>query len=110
MVRDALTADGIMMNQTENPFLDEYGIKDIYNNLRENFKNVHSFTAPMLIYPGVFWTFGFSSKTLSPTKLNPAKLEMMQKLQKTLKWYNSNWHQGAFSISNYHKKKIGEEL
>ncbi|MAX66577.1 MAG: spermidine synthase [Halobacteriovoraceae bacterium] len=58
-VYDALTEDGIMMNQTENPFLDEYNIKNIYQNMRKAFPFVQSFNAPMSIYPGVFWTFGF---------------------------------------------------
>lgn len=107
-VYNALTEDGIMMNQTENPFLDEWGIKNIYNNMRKVFPQVSSFTAPMLIYPGVFWTFGFSSKKYRPTDINPAKMQHMETLQRDLKWYNMDWHKGAFSISNFHKKMIGQ--
>ncbi len=108
-VYNALTEEGIMMNQTENPFLDEWGIKNIYNNMRKVFPQVYSFNAPMLIYPGVYWTFGFSSKKYRPTDLNPAKLQHMTTLQRNLKWYNMDWHKGAFSISNFHKKMIGQE-
>ena len=46
-VYNALTEDGIMMNQTENPFLDEYGIKNIYQNMRKSFPIVQSFTADL---------------------------------------------------------------
>ncbi len=105
----ALTEDGIMMNQTENPFLDEFGVKNIYGNMRKVFPIVQSFTAPMLIYPGVFWTFGFSSKKYRPTDLNPAKLGRMNSLERSLKWYNTKWHQGAFALSNFHKHMIGQE-
>lgn len=108
-VYNALTEDGIMMNQTENPFLDEFGIKNIYNNMRKVFPVVNSFNAPMLIYPGVYWTFGFSSKKYRPTDINPEKLEAMTKLQRSLKWYNMDWHKGTFSISNFHKMMIGQE-
>jgi spermidine synthase len=108
-VYNALTEDGIMMNQTENPFLDEFGIKNIYNNMRKVFPVVNSFNAPMLIYPGVYWTFGFSSKKYRPTDINPEKLEAMTKLQRDLKWYNMDWHKGTFSISNFHKTMIGQE-
>jgi spermidine synthase len=68
---------------------------------------VKSFTGPMMIYPGVFWTFAFASKGLIPTQLNSAKIPMMTELQKKLKWYNMDWHQGAFSLSNIHKKVTG---
>jgi spermidine synthase len=107
-VYSALTDDGIMMNQTENPFLDEYGVKKIYSNMRKAFPFVQSFTAPMSIYPGVFWTFGFSSKKFLGTHINPKKNQMMSSMQRNLKWYNMEWHKGAFAISNFHKKKIGQ--
>ncbi len=108
-VFNALSEEGIMMNQTENPFLDEWGIKNIYNNMRKIFPIVNSFNAPMLIYPGVYWTFGFSSKKYRPTDLNPSKIQHMNSLQRNLKWYNMDWHKGTFSISNFHKKMIGQE-
>lgn len=106
-VYNALTEDGIMMNQTENPFLDEWGIKEIYSNMKKAFPFVQSFTAPMSIYPGVFWTFGFSSKKFLGTHLNPEKTQKMSAIQRKLKWYNMDWHKGAFAISNFHKKKTG---
>jgi spermidine synthase len=107
-VYDALTDEGIMMNQTENPFLDQYDVGKIYKNMRQAFPVVESFTAPMSIYPGVFWTFGFSSKKYRPTHLNPEKFQMMANLERSLKWYNPEWHRGAFMISNFHKRKIGQ--
>ena len=107
-VHNALTEDGIMMNQTENPFLDEYGIKKIYQNMRKAFPFVQSFTAPMLIYPGVYWTFGFSSKTRKATDLDSSKIQNMAALERSLQWYNMDWHRCAFANGNYHKRMIGE--
>jgi len=106
-VYDALTEEGIMMNQTENPFLDQYDVKKIYNNMRKAFPVVQSFTAPMLIYPGVFWTFGFSSKKYRATDLNRDYSNNMFTMERGLKWYNMEWHKAAFSLSNFHKQKIG---
>lgn len=106
-VYEALTEDGIMMNQTENPFLDQYDVKSIYKNMQKAFPIVQSFTAPMSIYPGVFWTFGFSSKKYRATDLVTAKQNDMFSLERSLKWYNMDWHKAAFSLSNFHKKKIG---
>ncbi len=106
-VNDALTENGIMMAQTENPFYDEWGIKKFYDNLREVYPVVASFTGPMLIYPGVFWTFAFASKGIKPTEINESRIPFMTKLQESLKWYNMDWHKGAFSLSNIHKKVTG---
>jgi len=106
-VKVALAPHGILMNQTENPFLDTYGIKNIYDNLRVPFTSVHSFSAPMLIYPGVFWTFGFSSNQLNPTDFNSKTVSFLKSIEKDLKWYNTDWHQGCFKLSNFHKRKIG---
>jgi spermidine synthase len=107
-VKRILAPHGILMNQTENPFLDTYGIKNIYHNLRQHFTQVHSFSAPMLIYPGVFWTFGFSSMQSHPLTFNGAHVKELQKWESTLKWYNTDWHQGCFRLSNFHKNKISE--
>ena len=98
-----------MLNQTENPFLDEWGVKNIYNNMRSIFPIVRSFTAPMLVYPGVFWTWGFSSKKYGPPDINPERLASMNSIERNLKWYNTEWHRAAFSLSNFHKQKIGQE-
>jgi spermidine synthase len=108
-VYNALTEDGIMMNQTENPFLDQYGIKNIYNNMRKAFPYVGSFNAPMLIYPGVYWTFGFSSKTYGPKDINSTKVQAMAGMERDLKWYNMDWHKGAFSPGTFHKRMTGIE-
>lgn len=108
-VYNALTEEGIMMNQTENPFFDQYGIKKIYSNMRKAFPYVGSFTAPMSIYPGVYWTFGFSSKKYGPVDLNYSKISTMSAMQRDLKWYNMNWHKGAFSVGTFHRRMIGLE-
>ncbi len=107
-VNAALREDGIMINQTESIFCDQYGIKDIYQNLRRAFPIVKSYYAPMLIYPCVYWTFGFSSKKYRPTQIAAHKIAHMRELERSLKWYNLDWHQGAFALSNLHKKQIGE--
>lgn len=109
-VKNRLSPNGIMMAQTENPFLDTYNIKSIYENLKSNFANVYSLTAPMLIYPGVYWTFSYCSQKTIPTTILESKKEFMSKLTPTLKWYNMNWHVGAFQLSNFHLRKIGQTI
>lgn len=107
-IKESLTEDGIMTNQTENYFYDEYDIKKIYQNMRKHFPIVSSYSAPMMIYPGVNWTFGFCSKKYGPTQIDLQKFSFMDQLERNLKWYNKNWHKGIFQLSNFHKKMIGE--
>lgn len=107
-IYQALTSEGIMQAQTENPFLDEFGIGKIYHNLRAAFPVVQSLAAPMIIYPGVYWTFAFASKKFLGTDINPQKITELKKVEENCKWYNTNWHIGAFALSNLHKKIIGE--
>lgn len=106
-VNNALTDNGIMMAQTENPFYDEFGITSIYNNLRDAFGIVESFTAPLPIYPGCFWTFAFASQKLHGDQLQPEKMKELQTFEDDLLWYNHKWHQGAYQLSNFHKRAIG---
>lgn len=108
MVNRALTARGIMMAQTENPFLDEFNIKDIYDNLRMAFPIVSSLNAPVTIYPGTFWTMAFASKQSGPQDFADRGNEM-QEMEKTLKWYNRKWHNGVFMSSNFVKRRLGLE-
>ena len=61
----------------------------------------------MIIYPGVFWTFAFSSKKYHGNDINPEKIDRMKTMEGTLKWYNHKWHEGSFMISNFHKKMTG---
>ncbi len=77
--------------------------------MRRVFPLVRSFTAPMLVYPGVFWTWGFSSKKYGPTDLNPERLAHMSRVERELKRYNMDWHRGALSLSNFHRRAIGQE-
>ncbi|MDB9786700.1 polyamine aminopropyltransferase [Bacteriovoracaceae bacterium] len=109
-VKNALTDHGIMVAQTESPIYDEFDIHSIYSNMRDAYPIVKSFAAPMPIYPGVFWTFAFCSKNVLPTNLNESKIAHMKKIQLHTKWYNLDWHMGAFSLSNLHKKKTGVSL
>ncbi|MBF0361765.1 MAG: polyamine aminopropyltransferase [Oligoflexia bacterium] len=108
-IHQALNEDGIMMAQTENPILDEFGIKQFYDNLREVFPVVESFSAPIIIYPGVYWSFAFASKRYRGTDLNQdnSKRARLVQIEKNCKWYNSNWHVGAFALSNLHRKQVG---
>lgn len=108
-VKKALTEAGIMVAQTENPFYDQFNIRSIYDNLRKAFPIVQSYSAPMIIYPGVNWTFAFASKVYRSEEIYQPKLAEFAAIADDLKWYNLDWHQAAFKMPNFHKKMLGFE-
>lgn len=107
MAKLALNENGILMSQSESPFFDNFGIKKIYSELKSVFSHVESLCAPMLVYPGGLWTFSFASNGIQGQNLNKAKILKYKNLHTNLEWYNTNWHLGAFALSNLHKKSLG---
>ena len=105
-INSLLSDDGIFMCQTESPFYDEYDIKDIYQRLHSNFKIVTPICAPILIYPGVFWTFGFCSKQKHVLDLCSTKVKEYSEFCQTLKWHNLNWHKTLTQLPNFIEEKI----
>ncbi|MFW9995218.1 MAG: polyamine aminopropyltransferase [Candidatus Odinarchaeota archaeon] len=106
-VFQSLTSEGIAVIQTASPLIDNYGIKQIYHRLRARFPIVESFLAPVLIYPGVLWSFAFASKKYHGTDINGQRVPFMERMQKDLLWYNMSWHKGAFALPNLHRKITG---
>lgn len=106
-VSNALKENGVMMNQIENTFYDEFNLKQIIDNLKSVFKSVNALTAPMPIYPGVHWSFGHCTQSSNGREIISSKIPFMSELQKSLKWYNMDWMQGAFNLSNHDKKTLG---
>ena len=102
-----LTDDGIFMCQTESPFYDEYDIKKIYQELRSTFNIVEPTCAPILIYPGVYWTFAFCSKNLNGRKFNNHKLKEYDHFAKDLRWHNPEWQKSSFVLPNFVRDKLG---
>ena len=106
-ISSLLSDEGIFMCQSENPFYDEFNIKEIYQNLKNAFPIVQAICAPMLIYPGVYWTFAFCSKRYFGTELKENKIQEYQSFAGKLRWHNLDWHRGAFSLPNFVKEKLG---
>ncbi|WP_044557274.1 polyamine aminopropyltransferase [Halobacteriovorax marinus] len=105
-VNSLLTDEGIFMCQTESPFYDEYDIRSIYQNLESEFKIVQPICAPILIYPGVYWTFAYCSKKWLGTDMKENKVEDYKNFSEDLMWHNLNWHSSAFNLPNFVLKKL----
>lgn len=106
---NALTKDGILINQHESPYYPQYQremkrahkkIKDLFN-----ISMVYQFHQPT--YPSGHWLFGFASKGLHPIKDLDAKA--WNDLGIKTKYYNTDLHVGCFALPNFVKDLLNDE-
>ncbi len=103
-VFDALKEDGIMVAQTEYPFLKSDFFKQIYTSLKKVFPIVSPYFAFIPTYPTGMWSFAFASKKYHYLKdLNP---NFISEFENELKYYSTEIHRGAFAIPPFLKKII----
>ncbi|MDR1392073.1 MAG: polyamine aminopropyltransferase [Clostridiales bacterium] len=103
---NALTENGILVNQHESVFYSEYiqQMIKVNKNLKNIFPICEIYQAHIPTYPSGHWLFGFASKTIQPTI--DFKSEGWNNLDIKTKYYNTNLHIGAFMLPNYVKEKF----
>lgn len=103
---NALTNEGILVNQNETPIYDEFFEVGISSNkkLKKMFPVVEVYQASIPTYPGGYWLFNFASKKFDP--LNDLKDSEWNSLNLKTKYYNTDLHKGAFALPNYVKEKF----
>ncbi len=105
---NALTQDGILVNQGESPYYDinKKEMKRATEKLKEIFPIYEVYQYMMPTYASGQWYFGFASKKLHPLK--DFNKEAYESLNLKTKYYNTDLHIGAFAIPNYVKELIGK--
>ncbi|PJB76632.1 MAG: spermidine synthase, partial [Acidobacteria bacterium CG_4_9_14_3_um_filter_49_7] len=77
-VRDALTDNGILVAQTEYPFIQEHLVRDIFSSLDQVFPISRMYLAPVPTYPTGLWSFGLASKGPDPIQdFKPERAEAL---------------------------------
>ena len=101
----ALTEDGILVNQHESPFYNEYReiVKKTHDKLKRTFEFAEVYQAHIPTYPSGHWLFGFASKKFKGTDI--AETEW-QKHGIDCKYYNPKLHLGAFALPTYVKEMM----
>jgi spermidine synthase len=56
-IKRVLTEDGIFVAQSGSPILMKDELEKASSNLKKVFADVHSYYSPMLVYPGVIWSY-----------------------------------------------------
>lgn len=97
-VHEALRDEGIMVAQTESPFLvrDRKLIKRIHQDLGELYPLVKLYLAYVPIYPTGMWSFTLASKKHDPLQVKPEDI-----VDTNTRYYNQNIHYAAFVLPNF---------
>ena len=106
--RHALKADGIMINQHENPYYakDIAAMQRAHKRLGSSFPISQVYQIHIPTYPSGHWLFGFASKKIHP--LHDANFQGWEDLNVQTDYYNTKIHGGAFALPTYVEKLLKE--
>ena len=102
---NALTKNGILVNQHESPYYsdDARAMQRAHRRIKEFFPICKVYQAHIPTYPSGHWLFGYASKTVDPLK---ADADRWNSLGLETRYYNTDLHKGCFMIPNYVKKLL----
>jgi spermidine synthase len=97
---EALTDNGILVNQHESPYYteDAKAMQRAHKRIKELFRICMVYQAHIPSYPSGHWLFGFASKSVNPLF---ADLGRWNGLGLNTAYYNTEIHEGSFALPNY---------
>ncbi len=106
---NALNEDGMMVAQTESPFVCQDLIRTIYPMYERIFPIVRMYTGHIPTYPSGFWTWAFCSRKYD-YPLPEAHLDRVREIEKTCKYYNAELHAASFVLPNFVKDLLKQPI
>lgn len=105
---NALTENGIMVNQHESPFYanDADAMTRAHKKISKTFDVSKVYQAHIPTYPSGHWLFGFASKGLHPVR--DIKEEYWNSLDLETKYYTTKLHKGSFCLPKYVEEMLKE--
>ena len=103
-VKRSLKKGGIVAAQSESPFVNKEEIKKMYNLLKKVFPICSTFTSNIPTYPGGYWAWAFCSEEVAP--LSYYAKDRAEKITKSCKIYNEDYHNARFALPNYLKELL----
>ncbi len=105
---NALKEDGILVNQHESTYYDDYveAMKRAHKRIMSTFPIARVYQAHIPTYPSGHWLFGYASKKYDPIK--DLLEEKWNSLGIQTKYYNTNLHKGCFALPNYVIEQLNE--
>lgn len=103
-IHRALRPDGIVVAQTESPFLNGELISRVYGDLSSLFTHTHLYLASIPTYPSGLWSFTIGSKQYDPKMIaDPARANSLE-----TKYYTPDLHAAAFALPRFAKELIAK--
>ena len=105
---NALTENGILVNQHESPFYkqDAESMKRAHQRIRQFFPICPVYQLHIPTYPSGHWLFGFASKTLDP--ISDLRADRWNALGIQTRYYNTDIHRGSFALPTYVKELLAD--
>lgn len=97
----ALKKDGLMVAQTESPFVNQELISSVFAALNRVFPLTKLYLASVPTYPSGLWSFTAASKCYDPQECRRKPV--------TTKYYNYEVHQGAFALPTFVQELLKEK-
>ena len=102
-VFEALTPNGIMVAQSESPFVNQDVIQMIHRNLEGVFPIKYLYLASIPTYPSGLWSFTIASKKWDPLQVDQTKIKAIN-----TKYYTPEIHFGAFKLPKFAAELVRE--
>lgn len=100
-IYEALTADGMFVAQTDNPWFHGDLIRKVFADVKDIFPITRLYTCNIPTYPSGMWTFTIGSK-----KYDPLSASLPGQLDFETKYYTPEVHQAAFALPKFVKDLI----
>ncbi len=91
----ALKQDGLLVAQSESPFVNADLIRSVQERLRAIFPSTYLYLASIPTYPSGLWSFSLGTKHYNP--LDPQNTF----IPRDTRYYSSQIHRGAFSLPRF---------
>lgn len=93
-VYQALKEDGLMVAQTESPWVNQDLIRSVYQRVSQTFPLTRVYAGYVPTYPSGMWTFTMGSKKMDPLQVNIHDLQPIKGTQ----YYHPQLHQALFQL------------
>jgi len=101
-VKNSLNETGIMVAQTESPFLQEKYFKKAVNEIKKVFKNIGVYLSFVPTYPAGMWSYTIASDNIDLTKVNNS--ERLKNIN--TKYINEEIYKNLFNLPQFIKEII----
>lgn len=102
-IDEALTEDGILVAQTESPYVNASLIEQSFRYIQGVFPISRLYLTCVPTYPTGLWSFSLGSKKHDPLQVDFGARQMVPTV-----YYNFDVHRAAFALPNFVRRLIGD--